>query len=331
MAVLRRSKKKKHIQHIENKLPRKRIHIGKLSSTLILVAIVAAISLCTYLWGIVTQQEEFSLEDYKQEQMQSRKIKSLLPTALLDPTIVQVMSNDASSTSAASTLRRSVAEVKVPILIYHRIQEYKEKDSKMARIFITTPSAFEEQMKYLHDHDYTTISPNELMKAFNGLPLPNKPVIITFDDGYKGQYLTALPILEKYHDSATFFIYTDAVSAYGDYMTWEQVQDLNNHGMTIAAHTKSHAKLTKILTKKGLELEIMDSKKILEKKINTPVNYFAYPYGLYNSEVIDVVKESGFLAAFGVTQGKIEKANNMYFLRRNNMGSSFDIFLRAIQ
>ncbi len=298
----------------------------------ILAVIVLAITICTYMWRITSNKEALVMRDFteaKLQEQQQEKIERITKIHSIEAgTLVQKSS---SSTLATTTIRRPVAQVQVPILIYHKIRDYKEKDSKKAKIFITTPASFEEQMKYLHDHGYTVIGVDDLMKAFNGGPLPDKPVIITFDDGYNGQYTYALPILEKYHDTATFFIYTDAVSAYGDYMTWEQVHGLASKGMTIAAHTKSHAKLTKIKSRKGIEQEILGSKKVLEKELGIPIVYFAYPYGLYNTEVIDVVKESGFLAAFGITQGKIEKTSNMYFLRRNNMGSSMDTFLKAIQ
>lgn len=302
-----------------------------LFSVSILAIIIFSIIVCTYMWEISSKEEALLVQDFTQEQLQEQQYKRrthYIPIHTITPDTIS--EKNASSTIATTTIQKPIAQVQVPILMYHKIRDYKEKDSKKAKIFITTPAAFEEQMKYLHDHNYTIISVGDLMKAFNGAPLPYKPVIITFDDGFNNQYTYALPILEKYHDTATFFIYTDAISAYGDYMTWEQVHDLASKGMTIAAHTKSHAKLTKILSTKGLEQEILGSKKVLEKELNTPIVYFAYPYGLYNKEVINVVKESGFLAAFSVIQGKIEKTSNMYFLRRNNMGSSMDTFLKAI-
>lgn len=325
-----REEKNSHVHQIHKYTSNKRR--SSLFSISILAIIIFAITICTYMWRMTSNKEALVIRDFTEAKLQEQQQERIQRITQIRSTEVDTLvQKSSSSTFATTTIRRPVAQVQVPILMYHKIRDYKEKDSKKAKIFITTPTAFEEQMKYLHDHGYNVISIDDLMKAFNGAPLPDKPVIITFDDGFNSQYTYALPILEKYRDTATFFIYTDAVSAYGDYMTWEQVHDLASKGMTIAAHTKSHAKLTKIKSRKGIEQEILGSKKVLETEMNIPIVYFAYPYGLYNAEVIDVVKESGFLAAFGVVQGKTEKTSNMYFLRRNNMGSSMDTFLRAIQ
>jgi peptidoglycan/xylan/chitin deacetylase (PgdA/CDA1 family) len=185
-------------------------------------------------------------------------------------------------------------------------------------------------MKYLRDNNYNVITFKDLLEGFSGVTLPKKPVILTFDDGYTGQYVNALPILEKYHFTGTFFIYTNAINSYPDYMTWDQVQDLHNRGMIIGGHTKSHPKLTKIKTRKELEDEIVGGKQILEKKLGIPVEYFAHPYGLSNDTVLEVVKNAGFLLAVGTTRGDDQELHDMYRLERDNMNSNFNSFLKAI-
>jgi peptidoglycan/xylan/chitin deacetylase (PgdA/CDA1 family) len=224
-----------------------------------------------------------------------------------------------------------VSKLRVPILTYHKIREYKDTDTIKTKAFITTPEEFEKQMKYLHDHGYNVITFTDLLKGFNGLALPKKPVILTFDDGYANQYVNALSILEKYHLVGTFFIFTNAISSYHDYMTWDEIKDLHQRGMSIGAHTKSHPKLTKIKTEKELEDEIVGGKQILEEKLGIPIEYFAYPYGLNNYITIDVVKKAGFLLAVGIKKGDDQELHDIYKLERDNMNSNFISFLRAVQ
>jgi peptidoglycan/xylan/chitin deacetylase (PgdA/CDA1 family) len=114
-------------------------------------------------------------------------------------------------------------------------------------------------------------------------------------------------------------------------MTWEQVRDLNEKGMTIGAHTKSHPKLTKITSKEKVQDEILGSKKVLEAKLSIPVSYFAYPYGLYDDSIIDVVKESGFSVALTVKRGSDHRLKDIYTLKRYDLGSSFSDFKNVLR
>lgn len=225
----------------------------------------------------------------------------------------------------------SVGVLVVPILTYHHIRPHKTTDRKSARSYITTPEVFEKELQYLHENHYTVITLDDLLRGFDGYPLPKKPVIITFDDGYKEQYAHALPLLEKYHDVATFFVYTNAIGNYRDSMTWEEVNNLKERGMKVAAHTKSHPKLTTIKSREDLIKEITESKTILEAKLKTPIDYFAYPYGLYNDEVQEIVKSTGFVAAVSLDKGSKQSKENIYALKRYNLGSSFEFFKEAIK
>ena len=112
-------------------------------------------------------------------------------------------------------------------------------------------------------------------------------------------------------------------------MTWDEVVDLDREGMTIGAHTRSHALLTKITAAKLLHNEIQGSKDDLESHIHKPTALFAYPYGRYNDATISEVIRDGFSAAVGVTMGRLQTYDQRFALKRYNINDN-DTHFRAI-
>ena len=109
----------------------------------------------------------------------------------------------------------------VPVLNYHQINDRDEN------ALTVHTDQFEAQMKYLADNGFHTITPAEMFDAWeNGTELPDKPVVLTFDDGYVDNYRNAYPILEKYHLKGTIFLISDYVSTYQNYLTWAQVEEM---------------------------------------------------------------------------------------------------------
>lgn len=186
--------------------------------------------------------------------------------------------------------------VKIPILVYHNIEEKPLKVSNSELPYYVTPKVLEEQFKYLSDNDYTslTFKDIQLIKE-DKLKLPEKPVILTFDDGRESQYLNAYPLLKKYNLKAVFYVFTNAINR-KDYFTWDQLKELRDNNMEIGDHTRFHWFLTK-QTPDILQKEIIDTKKLLEDNLNIKVLSFAYPFGLYNDEVISYVTQGNFMYA----------------------------------
>lgn len=271
------------------------------------------------LWGV-------SLYHIKQQELRD--------SLALERKILNVQQEPYLTLQATSTVSPShapVETVKVPILTYHRIRPHTKKDSFASRSYITTPEAFEKELAYLKENHYTVISMKQLLDAFEGAPLPEKPVMLTFDDAYKEHYTYVLPLLKRYQIPATFFIYTKGVTdGYRDFMTWDEVRKLVSSGMTIGAHTVSHSNLTK-LSLNELSHEVLDGKKKLEDNLGIPITVFAYPYGVYNDTVINFLKTSGFVAAFTLDKGALQKKDHMLLLTRYNLGSSFEFFTKALQ
>jgi peptidoglycan/xylan/chitin deacetylase (PgdA/CDA1 family) len=175
-------------------------------------------------------------------------------------------------------------------------------------------NTFKEQMKMLADSGYHVILPDELMGYFTtGTQPPSKPVIITFDDGTASQFLNAVPVLDKYHFKAVFFIMTVSLN-HSIYMNSQHVKTLSDDGHTLGCHTWDHHNVT-TYKDDDWKIQIENPKSQLEKITGKPVKYFAYPNGLWNEKAIEALKLYGFAAAFQLT-GKKSTTNPVFTLRR---------------
>lgn len=199
--------------------------------------------------------------------------------------------------------------LKVLVLNYHKI------DNKHHSLSVR-PADFEAQLKYLSDHGYHSISPDELCEGLAGKgALPEKPVLITFDDGYKDNYANAFPLLKKYGFKATIFVVTSFLGKYPQYFTWEQAREMEDYGISIESHTVTHRSMTD-LSDEELRMELVESKKKAEDELGHSVDYIAYPTGTYNLHIAEMVKEAGYKAAFTIKYGNVDEASNIYALER---------------
>lgn len=192
----------------------------------------------------------------------------------------------------------------VPILAYHQIAKTSPEEDRLR--LAVPPETFESQMKYLHDHGYTTVALDELAEAENNKKRdPRKLIAITFDDGYLDNYTNAFPILQKYGFSATIFAVTDFIGkshawiscAPMRYMDWSHAREMERYEISFQSHTCTHPDLTKLSVAEGIQ-ELTNSRKKIEDCLGNPVRHFAYPYGKYNNEVIEMVKETGYLSSY---------------------------------
>ncbi len=186
---------------------------------------------------------------------------------------------------------------KIPILTYHSFGPKPDfKENKTQLQYRVTAAMFESQMKALVDKGYHTITFADLVdNQLNGKPLPEKSVVLTFDDGWKSQYDLAVPILEKYNLTGTFFIITNSTGTKA-YMSVDELKDLHAKGFEIASHTKSHPRLPTLDDTKLLE-ELQGSKNVLEDKLGITVKTLAYPYYAHDARVMQAVQDVGYLGA----------------------------------
>jgi len=211
---------------------------------------------------------------------------------------------------AATILNRS----QIPVLCYHQLRDFRSSDSKRARDYIVPIATFQEHIKSLSDSGYHSILPDQLYDWLAyGKPLPPKPIMISFDDSHADQYNIALPELNKYNFKGVFFIMTVSLGRPG-YMNREQVKQLADEGHVIGSHTWNH-KNVKIYTEEDWPVQIDKPVKQLETIIGRPINYFAYPFGLWNKEAILKIKQYGFKAAFQLSAHRDEN-DPLFSIRR---------------
>ncbi|MGZ8541407.1 MAG: polysaccharide deacetylase family protein [Chitinophagaceae bacterium] len=211
---------------------------------------------------------------------------------------------------AATILRRP----EVPVLCYHQVRDYKLSDSKTSKDYIVPVNVFRNQMKLLADSGYHTILPGQLYEyLITGKELPSKPVLISFDDTRLDQFTAALPELNKYDFKAAFFIMTVSLGKPG-YMSKEQVKQLADEGHTIGSHTYDH-KNVKTYTADDWVEQVQKPSSQLQTITGKPVEYFAFPFGLWNKEAIAKLKDHDFKAVFQLSARRDEN-DPLYSVRR---------------
>lgn len=216
------------------------------------------------------------------------------------------------------TAPAGAADQKVPILLYHHLQDVPPKASPLLRAWSISPKKLESQVQWLMAHGFHTITMAQLVAHLkHHQALPEKPIVLTFDDGWRDHYEIAFPMLKKYRCVATFFIITDSVG-HSAYMNWDQIRRMSESGMDMEAHTVTHPKLTRIPPQDAYR-EIEQSKKVLEDHLHRPVTIFAYPFGAYDDRVIGQVREAGYEAAAavsGMNGSYLYRADESYTLFR---------------
>jgi peptidoglycan/xylan/chitin deacetylase (PgdA/CDA1 family) len=204
----------------------------------------------------------------------------------------------------------------VPILMYHVIAS-PPATAQLPELFVD-PKTFTAQMEWLERQGYVAVSLNQVYDAwFKGGKLPDKPVVLTFDDGYRGDYVYARPTLRRLRWPGDLNL---LVKNLGSELSDQMVEQLINDGWEIDAHTISHLDLT-TMTGNPLRREVAGSRQILRGRFHQPVNFFCYPAGKFNPNTIRAVRRSGYLGATTELPGDASRGN-MYELHRIRVDGS---------
>jgi len=214
----------------------------------------------------------------------------------------------------------SSATFKVPILMYHYVEYVQDKRDTIRQSLNINPDIFESQIKALSDAGYTFMMARELAEVLDGKKtLPQKPILITIDDGHWDVDTVILPILKKYRVKATAYVIPGFTGG-SDFMTEKQVKDVIDSGLVeIGAHTVHHIGL-KGRPLKIVQYEVDTSKKMLEDTYHIPVLSFAYPSGYFDLQAIQVVKDAGFTTSVSTIPGEEVNQGSRFFLYRLRPG-----------
>ena len=227
----------------------------------------------------------------------------------LTPTVTQTFTP--SPVPTATWVHQGPEAVNVPILMYHHVEE-----NPIVSNYRVSAARFEEQLKLLHDWEYTTITTSMLVDAITrGADLPPRPIIITFDDGNLDNYTVAFPIMQKYGFTGVIYLPYYFVGTKG-YMNVDQIKEMAAAGWEVGSHSLTHPNLIGMPPER-LRSEIVDSRKKLEELLGVPVLTFAYPFGDVGSAPVDYVKFAGYIAGMGATGFRWEQGStNLFVLQR---------------
>jgi len=200
----------------------------------------------------------------------------------------------------------------VPILMYHVISD-PPPGEPYPELFVS-PADFARQMRYLERHGYTAVTLRQLVAFWRGKGrLPARPVVITFDDGYRSDWTVAAPILQRIGWPGVLDLCLNAVGPHRD-LPAPLVRGLVRRGWEIDDHSLTHPDLT-TLDSAGLHREIVVSRRILRRLSGQPVSFFCYPAGSYDARVVRAVRAAGFAGATTENAGPATMAH-LYTLPR---------------
>lgn len=222
--------------------------------------------------------------------------------------------------------------IPIPILMYHEVRDKNSMDrfsKKTQYSNIVTKDDFDQQISFLKENGFNAMSLDQLISHISGNGRPAnispKSVLITFDDGYAGNYEFAFPILNKYELGATFFVVVNKMNE-KEMLTWEQAKEMARHGMSIQSHTMSHPLLSQLDEKRTKE-ELYKSKLTIENHMGAAVKFISLPNGDHNRYFKSTAIESGYLGGCSSRFGFNDVKTDPYFLKRIPIKNSCDLNL----
>ncbi len=210
--------------------------------------------------------------------------------------------------------------LRVPVLLYHYVEYVQDKGDTIRQSLDIIPYVFDAEIKTLKDAGYSFITTKDLADALDGeTVLPPKSVILTFDDGYNDFYTDVFPILKKYQVKVVAYVVPNFLDRSNNITTWQLKEIVKSGLVEIGAHTMDHSYLAG-LSLQRVKYEVEESKKYLEKLLGIKIVSFAYPYGAFDNQTIDVDKKAGFRSAVTTIPGIYSMDVNRFFLYRIRPG-----------
>ncbi len=207
----------------------------------------------------------------------------------------------------------------VTILIYHRFNDGRYPSTSVTR------ERFHRQMAWLMARGYRVIGLDKLADILAaGRPVPEKTVVITIDDGYRSVYDVAWPILRSFAFPFSVFVYVKAVEkGYGDFMTWDQIREMQAAGVLVGNHGYAHARMNEIPAGMGpdeyrdwISADLVRSARVMMKRLGDSPRFFAIPYGTYNPLLLEETKKAGYDAVLTQDPGSVSSHSDRFRLPR---------------
>ena len=201
----------------------------------------------------------------------------------------------------------------VPVFTYHKV-DWRIPSDPIGGALTITPRQFASQLATLAQHHLRTISAADLVASLRRGHLPERAVVLTFDDGYKDDVTQALPLLRRYHDTATFYLISGTIDS-PRHLTWADVRTLRDAGMEIGAHGAEHVDL-RDLSAPGQAAQVRDCMLSLMRRANVDPATYAYPSGRFNATTLAVMRHAHVGAAFTMQPGFVRDLSDPYRLPR---------------
>jgi peptidoglycan/xylan/chitin deacetylase (PgdA/CDA1 family) len=234
---------------------------------------------------------------------------------------------------------RRLDQSSVPILMYHSISRGDERSVHPYYRIQTTPEVFAQHMLFLRDHGYRAVNLQQAVDTLRGEgTATGKPVVLTFDDGYADFYRGAFPVMAQYGFTATVYLPTGYIgnspmSFKGhECLTWNEVRELQAHGITFGSHTVTHPQLQS-LSRAEVQRELRDSRATIEDAVGTSVSSFAYPFAFPQAHVSfcrflrETLVACGYQNGVCTNIGTARTSDDVFFLRRLPANSADDLAL----
>jgi peptidoglycan/xylan/chitin deacetylase (PgdA/CDA1 family) len=225
-----------------------------------------------------------------------------------------------------------ISPPRVPVLMYHEIADAAATSSKLA----VAPEVFADQMTYLSDAGFNSLTAGDLaaILADGGNGLPERPVAVTFDDGYGDFYDHALPLLKQHGLVSTIFVTTGWIGLDGKakrMLNWRELDEAVHCGTEVGAHTYRHPQLDQ-LPERELREELYSPKALIEDKLGMAVPGLAYPFGYSNKTVRRVAKERGYDYGYAVGNAMTTGGTDAFELPRLTVqrSTTMDDFRRMV-
>jgi peptidoglycan/xylan/chitin deacetylase (PgdA/CDA1 family) len=224
---------------------------------------------------------------------------------------------DASTCPLRLPARLPDRKVVLPILMYHRINVVTASTPAASRGLSVHPADFARQMSWLKRNGYRTITQRELFEAlFCGRRLGKRPIMLTFDDGYRDVFFNASPVLKRLGMKATAYVVTGRISGKDiSFLTWNLLRALERRGIEIASHTIAHHDMTSLSDSALLE-DLRSSRRVLERRLGHPAPWLAYPFGSFDARVEAMSRRAGYVLATTTQHGAVHSARRPLALPR---------------